>query len=468
MAVPQKNTTIQSGPVAIGGNTYVAQVASTGPEAGQILSMTKNGTPISYADANSIYSSNKSNFDASVNQQLNISGFNNPNVASSTTGLADNKLFDKTYNDLKTSGGAAGTIDNSILANLTGSAVANKPQPPSTKGKIYVFPVDINVGKFGGATNSKNTPQDYLRIGALKYTPPSPGLIGNEPGVFPAAYTTKILTTGLESFNNSVPAKLDFEGEVVLPMPMQVTDGTKAEWGMSRMDFLGLGMASMLGQAADIPIAGDIGSLLLMFDEKRQQQVANATFGVAAGGAMAAKMTGSPSAMEALRSDIISQVIAKVSNTPAAPADLLARSSGKAVNPNAELLFRAPSIRAFNLQWKLIPRSEQEAKRIREIIRFLKVNMLPYTPKGSSILLQTPNVFVLRYETAGGKLNKSLPKPKLCALGEVQVNHSPDGVGWAAYSDSHPVATSLGLSFVELTPLLGNDYASYGEDDVGL
>lgn len=94
--------------------------------------------------------------------------------------------------------------------------------------------------------------------------------------------------------------------------------------------------------------------------------------------------------------------------------------------------------------------------------------MLPTIPQGSSTLLQSPNVFVIRYEKSDGSLNSSLPKPKLCALGQVVANHTPDGVGWAAYEDSHPVATTIQMSFLELTPLLANDFSTTAEDDVGI
>lgn len=94
--------------------------------------------------------------------------------------------------------------------------------------------------------------------------------------------------------------------------------------------------------------------------------------------------------------------------------------------------------------------------------------MLPTIPEYGAALLQSPNVFVLRYEKSDGSQNASLPKPKLCALGQVVANHTPDGIGWAAYDDSHPVATTLQMSFLELTPLLSNDFSGIPEDDVGL
>ena len=46
---------------------------------------------------------------------------------------------------------------------------------------------------------------------------------------------------------------------------------------------------------------------------------------------------------------------------------------------------------------------------------------------------------------------------------------TPDGMGWAAYEDSHPVSTSLVMQFAELTPLFRNEMveAFPEDDDVG-
>jgi hypothetical protein len=74
----------------------------------------------------------------------------------------------------------------------------------------------------------------------------------------------------------------------------------------------------------------------------------------------------------------------------------------------------------------------------------------------------------MTYERMDGSPNKSLPKPKICALTGFSADHTPDGVGWASYEDSHPVSTVLTTRFAELTPIFANEYSSSTGDDVGI
>lgn len=485
MAVPKKNTAINAQTFDGNGNSYQVTVAKDGPDKGKILSVIKtypNLEPINYETSSKLYQDNKSSWDANIKNFLEADNIGQPGAAPTFSGFTEQSLYDKYFNELKTGQDATqttfspgtGTGTGSALTNLGGviSNISNLAQdpnqiakPPSTYGKVYVFPQDLNVGKYGGS--GSGSPQDYIRIGAVKYQPPNPGLItsgGIEKTLF---ISPQLIGNGLASQNASLPAFLNFIGEVVLPMPGQVTDGAKVEWGTSKMSFLGASMASAIAGFYGSGVLGDAASLAAALGVGGQK-TAEAALGLTAGGALVQKMMGNPGAAQALTADVISQVIGKVSNTPVEPGDLLTRSTGSAVNPNAELLFRSPSLRTFDMQWKLTPRSKKEATLIRKIIRFFKINMLPTIPQGSSTLLQSPNVFVIRYEKSDGSLNSSLPKPKLCALGQVVANHTPDGVGWAAYEDSHPVATTIQMSFLELTPLLANDFSTTAEDDVGI
>ena len=51
---------------------------------------------------------------------------------------------------------------------------------------------------------------------------------------------------------------------------------------------------------------------------------------------------------------------------------ILARGRGVIPNNNMELLFNAPALREFQFNWKMSPRSEDEAKIVNKIIKFLK------------------------------------------------------------------------------------------------
>lgn len=456
-----KNKTIEA-PIFAGNNAYQASVSAQGPDRGKILSVkqikegdNKVNVPLTYSQANSLYTQNKLAWDDSINVVLTSETANTPGTRPTVTGLADQKLFDQRATQAKSSNLNNETNFQAPLSQAIAEQ-ASSPRPPSTASKIYVFPEDINVGR-----GSNRKTQDYMRIAALEYVAPQQNFFRDVPLSNPSVGT--ILKSGLASFNRNIPKNLKFQGELILPMPLSITDGTKAEWGVSNMNVIGSAMAGNLqGFYENLGGIGDAAEAANIFGVGANAAAIGALIKTYA----EAKLN-SPEASQIFRADIISSLISRV-GLDVPPADILTRSTGKAVNPNAELLFRAPSLRVFDLNWKLIPRSQTEASTIRKMIRFLKINMLPSIPVGSAVLLMSPNVFVIRYERSDGSLNPSLPKPKICALTQVQTDHTPDGVGWTAYEDSHPIATSLRMSFAELTPLFANDYAGTAEDDVGL
>ena len=72
--------------------------------------------------------------------------------------------------------------------------------------------------------------------------------------------------------------------------------------------------------------------------------------------------------------------IAKLTGLLGANIDVdtfLARTGGRVLNPNAEMLFQGPVIRDFSFEFQMIARSRREGDEIRRIIRFLKLGMMP-------------------------------------------------------------------------------------------
>ena len=135
-----------------------------------------------------------------------------------------------------------------------------------------------------------------------------------------------------------------------------------------------------------------------------------------------------------------------------------------------ELLFDAPTIRAFKFQFKMTPRNRREAEQIKLIIRAFKRNMAPKakggTEKENGWFLKTPNVFELRYRT-GNKDHDYLHKFKQCLLTDISVNYTGDGV-YSTYEDGSPVSYLMDLSFKELEPIYDIDYDSTeGQHSVG-
>jgi len=158
----------------------------------------------------------------------------------------------------------------------------------------------------------------------------------------------------------------------------------------------------------------------------------------------------------------------------------ITRASGAVRNPNLELLFKGPALRSFSFNIRLTPRSPEESKRIRMIIRVLKQHsaakknpqiMTGDAELGANFLLGTPDVFKLRYIKARTQRDiKGLNKFKTCALTSIAVDYTGEVGRFAAYEeDSQPVTTIISLSFTELTPIYDQDYAEFtNDDDVGM
>ncbi len=142
----------------------------------------------------------------------------------------------------------------------------------------------------------------------------------------------------------------------------------------------------------------------------------------------------------------------------------LSRTAGAAINNNLELLFQGPTLRSFNFQFRLTPRSQNESNEIRRIIKTFKINMVPEASQ-SNLFLNAPRVFDIQYMTTiggGTKLHPFMNKFKRCALRDFSVNYSPDGQ-YMTYSDAGMTAYELSMTFAELDPVLANDYE--GVDD---
>ena len=235
----------------------------------------------------------------------------------------------------------------------------------------------------------------------------------------------------------------EYKGFVILPMP-KVSDSNGAEWGDSDLNVFGVTAVGGLKGAGDL-ISGqikggfDIRKLTSELKEKLNQ--AGQNFGVDAGPAF--QVGGALAGSELL----------KTLGITVEPDTLLARSTGRIANPNAELLFQGPVLRDFGFQFLMIARSQEEGRMIRQIIRYFKEGAAAKY-LGNQALLGTPDIFELEYKTPTnpGILNRFHDM----ALRTITVDYAPDGF-WSAYDDSHPVACRMSLQFTELKPVYGGD-----------
>jgi len=217
-------------------------------------------------------------------------------------------------------------------------------------------------------------------------------------------------------------------GSIILPIPGNIADKNSADWQKQDMSII-------------------------------KETMANATNSFFIGGAEAGK-NAAEQGVKSISSDtniLKGFVAAKVTEGILGTSNLLARQYGAVSNPNAELLFNGPLLRDFSFIFKMSPRSPEEAKDVRTIIRYFKQAMSVKRTE-SVLLLRSPHTFAISY-LSGNKEHPYLNKFKECALTGCGVNYTPYG-SYMTYggNDKSMVAYELSLIFQELEPVFDDDY----------
>lgn len=316
--------------------------------------------------------------------------------------------------------------------------------------QIMAYPLDIDLN------------QDHFKITKYKYQRADINL--SKPA---RTRTNRDGETVNVAGDSVLGSKLD--GSVILPMP-KPTDANAAGWGGSDLTVteLGtLGLAQQFDQTLGLPTgvsrALGLPSLSGLSDEQIKEQFNAKLKKIQAGeGLTLSGMASGPQALSA-------SSIAKLTGLLGANIDVdtfLARTGGRVLNPNAEMLFQGPVIRDFSFEFQMIARSRKEGDEIRRIIRFLKLGM---APKFENIgFLANPDVFKLEYKNGPTGLLKTVNRfnPGGLALTTLKTDYAPNGY-WAAYTDSQPVAIKLSLAFTELRPIYEGDQEATPSDSVG-
>ncbi len=239
-------------------------------------------------------------------------------------------------------------------------------------------------------------------------------------------------------------------GTILLPVPSNVQDGNAVKYGDSSLNGLQAAGASAIMDVmrTDVrqgwdAISGSVSSGIANFQGQTKAGV------------------GTLERAQSLALNKLTASALGIFGGNVTTNQLFARQTGEIINPNMELLFDGPTLRAFKFQFKMTPRNAREAKQCRLIIRAFKRNMAPRTggtSGDSNWFLKTPNVFELRYRT-GNKDHPFLHKFKQCFLTDVAVNYTGEGV-YSTYDDATPTSMTLDLSFKELEPIYDTDYDS--------
>lgn len=274
--------------------------------------------------------------------------------------------------------------------------------------------------KVGGYPQSLKYPekmdinQDCIQFAVMEYQASKLGLDSN-------------INTGLRTTARTALTT------ITLPMPRAISDRNSVEWSKSEIT----GLDKALG---DVALKGIIGGT-------------DAATGAAKQNIDAATTGGDKLLAAIIAAKATESAVAKTSN-------LLSRVYGVEMNPNMELLFNGPSLRDFSFSFKMTPRSPEEAKIVRAIIRTFKQAM-SVKRSNSVFLLKSPHTFMIKYITSNTE-HPYLNRFKECALTNCSVDYTPDGQ-YMSYDSGDPdersmTAYELSLSFNELEPIFDDDY----------
>tara|TARA_B100001564_G_scaffold351555_1_gene357586 strand:+ start:69 stop:1223 length:1155 start_codon:yes stop_codon:yes gene_type:complete len=234
--------------------------------------------------------------------------------------------------------------------------------------------------------------------------------------------------------------------QILLYMPQDIQDAFSAKWEGKKFGAMTTGMIAAAGQEGTIDKIKSGGKTL---DKALKKSMVEAAASIVTG--LATKITG----------DQISA------------GDLFGGISGVARNPNVEVLFQSMELRTFDLTFKMSPFDDQDSLRIEAIIKIFKQAMLPQYKLGKDVkvfgqendalqagFIQVPKVCAVNF-MRGNDRNRFLPRYKMCAITDVNVNYTPDNV-YATIDRNMPVATELKISFMETKLVFSEDVQERG------
>ena len=232
---------------------------------------------------------------------------------------------------------------------------------------------------------------------------------------------------------------------IELPIPQDLSDSNSVTWGEDRANALELAALAVAQEA----MQGNIGENAINLAQT----------------AVTALNTGID--IPGLKSDTQAAVRAALSGAAigalgsnVSPQSVISRSTGQILNNNLELLFQGVNLRTFPYSITFSPRSPEEARVVKDIIRRLKTSMAPkageFDGTAGGIFIQSPDVFQLKF------LKDDVDHPflhafKLCALTGMSVNYTNAGT-YTSYEDGTPVNIRMSLTFKELNPIYHEDY----------
>jgi hypothetical protein len=300
--------------------------------------------------------------------------------------------------------------------DTTSGVVKLKPTVTRSSSEALRYPYEMAI----------STETDYVTFEFFKYNPP----FGKGEGENRLDFSSTTQSNAYTFYNTSASKDKAIKSglsPIVLYMPEDIQSQYGANWGGAEFGTAAVAMMRTFGtEAGGLPITASAG--LGMAKSKLYDE-----------------------ALKAINSFTGSNINLN---------QFMGSVSGTILNPNTEMLYQGTTLRQFSLSFKMTPKDNNEAIRIKQICNTFKKAMLPsiggQTLFGESVsLLKIPNICQVTFMRGGG-IHEYLPVYKLCAIAGVDVNYTADGA-YATYAGGSPVATKLTVNFKEMKILFQND-----------
>ena len=235
-------------------------------------------------------------------------------------------------------------------------------------------------------------------------------------------------------------AAKDLPEQIILNMPSEVQSEIGAEWGGKSFSFIGKQVVDAGGKLATRDFTGA---------------------GQTIGNILKEGATG-----DAAKAAAAAAIVAGINKIPGVGGnltmnDLLQGASSKILNPNVELMYEGPQLRALTMNLKLFARTSTEAQTLRKIGRAFRKAALPSSPlkddkkATAGRFIATPAYVKIRF-MRGGDDNPDVPKYMMCALTGASVNYAPDGQ-YVSFAGGYLPALQLGLTLQETKIIFSDD-----------
>ena len=208
---------------------------------------------------------------------------------------------------------------------------------------------------------------------------------------------------------------------------------------------------SMAYSSIDLGIIGQIGTETIT-------EVAKQTTLSGALGAGVGALTGSiVNKARKLNAAAAASIIARYTPGAGSLAENIDFSTKQVIAPNTNTTFQNSTVRQFQFTFKLVGKSEKEAKQIDRIVSIFRIGMYP---KGNDVILAYPSIWKIDFLDGRGNANTFIPRIFSCYL--TSMNAVYNGSTNLYHSDGSPIETDISLQFQETRPLTQDDIVKLG------